>query len=138
GPPRSPRPGRRTPADTTRKEEGPVLPCPKRRDLLASMQMNAQNRIVFSLTEEAPRMRWLTRETFNQLVVELRQGVGVDLLLFGDTASGGQPVNLPNLSAPYTYTHNPGAIFQGLAYTLLRRPGSPEGPILVLVAGMHM
>ena len=83
-------------------------------------------------------MRWLTRETFNQVAVEVRQGAGVDLLLFGDTASGGQPVSLPNLSAPYIYTHNPNSIFQGLAYTLLRRPGSPEGPILVLVAGMRV
>jgi hypothetical protein len=100
--------------------------------------MNARNRVEFSLTEEAPRMRWLTRETLTQVFVEVRQGVGVDLLLFGDMAGGGQPVSLPNLSAPYTYTHDPGGLFQGLAYTLLRRPGSPAGPVLVVVAGVRL
>jgi hypothetical protein len=95
--------------------------------------MSGPDAVVFSLTDEAPRTRWLTRETLSRVVVEVLQGDGLDLLLFGDTSANGQPHSFPNVSAPFTQSLDPRALFAGLAYTLVRRPGS-AGPLLVRIS----
>ena len=99
--------------------------------------MSSSDTAVFALAEESLRQRWLTRERLRQVTVEVIDGAGLDILIFGDTANGGQPHSFPNVRAPFAHRFEPGAIFAGLSYTLVRRPGS-DGPLFVRISGARM
>ncbi len=98
--------------------------------------MSTPDAAVFALSEESLRQRWLTRERLTQVVVEVVDGVGLDLLIFGDTTNGGQPHNFPNVRAPFAHRFEPGKVFDGLSYTLVRRAGS-SGALFVRISGMR-
>jgi len=98
--------------------------------------MTSPNAVVFALSEESLRQRWLTRERLRQVTVEVFEGAGVDLLIFGDTSNAGQPHSFPNVRAPFVQRFEPGAVFEGLSYTLVRRPGA-VGPLFVRISGVR-
>lgn len=98
--------------------------------------MSSPDATVFALSEESLRQRWLTRERLRQVVVEVIEGAGVDLLVFGDTTNGGQPHSFPNVRAPFAQAFEPSAVFDGLSYTLMRRPGG-SGPLFVRISGVR-
>ena len=99
--------------------------------------MSSPDAVVFALSEESLRQRWLTRERLTQVVVEVVEGAGLDVLLFGDPRNGGQPHSFPNVRAPFVHRFEPGALFSGLSYTLVRRPGS-SGGIFVRISAVQV
>jgi hypothetical protein len=98
--------------------------------------MTSPDAVVFALSEESPRQRWLSRERLWRVAVEVIEGDGVDLLVFGNTSNAGQPHAFANVRAPFVQRFEPSAVFDGLSYTLTRRPGA-SGPLLVRISGVR-
>jgi hypothetical protein len=88
-----------------------------------------QHWTLWTITDKTPPHGPLTTDNFEEYILEVKEGNGINLIL----VTGGRPVPYPNLRSGDTRRSEIGLLLRGLSYTVSRTPGHTE-PFKVVVS----